>query len=143
MQEGGKEDDVTAPTDVTLSSGRKVQEWLDRNSDEILFTPATGSISPASCIILSSGDDDDDDDDDDGMQATVDFADIIQDHTEAILNQQSFDATLEEASVLYVCNEVCRILNLSKDEVYTSSFGLIQHSLRWTAISVNDRLSSL
>ena len=55
----------------------------------------------------------------DDIQATVDVIDIIQDRTEALLHQQSFDATLKEACVLYVCNEVCHILNLSKDEVYT------------------------
>ena len=41
---------------------------------------------------------------------TEDFVDRIHDRIEALLNQQSFDATLEEACVLYVCNEVCRIL---------------------------------
>ena len=96
---------------------------------------------------MSSDDDGDDDDNamytvhsmsSDDMHATVDFVDIIQDRTEALLNQQSFDTTLKEACVLYVCNEVCHILNLSKDEVYTPSSNIIQHLLRWTTISVND-----
>ena len=71
-------------------------------------------IINCSCIIFSSDDDGDDDDDamqmvhsmsNDDMHATVDFVDIIQDRTEALLNQQSFDTTLKEACVLYVCNE--------------------------------------
>ena len=36
-----------------------------------------------------------------------------------------------------MCDEVCRILNISKDEVYTPSSGLIQHMLRWAVMSVN------
>ena len=79
----------------------------------------------------------------DDMHATVDFVDRIQDHTEALLNQQSFNTTLKEACVLHVSNEVCHILNLSKDEVYSPSSNLIQHLSRWTAISVNAKLSSL
>ena len=70
----------------------------------------------------------------DDMEATVNGIDRIQDRTEALLNQQSFDASSDEACVRYVCDEVCRILNLSKDEVYPPSSGLIQHLLRWVVI---------
>ena len=66
----------------------------------------------------------------DDMVATVNGIDVIQNRTEALLNQQSFDAAPDAACVRYVCDEVCRILNLSKDEVYTPSSGLIQHMLQ-------------
>ena len=150
QEDNGKEDD-----EASSSSVSKVQSWLDMNSDEILFTSAASSISPASCIILSDDDDDCDDDDDDNamqkahsnssddMEATVNGIDIIQDRTEALFNQQSFDAESDAACVRYVCDEVCGILNLSKDEVYTPSFGLIQHLMRWVVISMNDRWRSL
>ena len=68
--------------------------------------------------------------------------DRIQDRTEAIFNQ-SFDAAVDAACVLYMFNEVCRILNLSTDEVYTPSSGLIQHLLCRTVISLNDRWTTL
>ena len=67
----------------------------------------------------------------------------IQDLKEAMLNQQSFNPALDVACVRYVCDEVYRILNLSKDEVYTPSSGLIQHLLRWTVMSLTDRCATL
>ena len=59
QEDNGKEDDVTIPTDVAMSCINKVQAWLESNSDEIIFTSAASTISPASCIILSEDDDDD------------------------------------------------------------------------------------
>ena len=40
-------------------------------------------------------------------------------------------------------SEVCPVLNLSIYEVCTPSSGLIQHLLRWTVISLNDRCTKL
>ena len=75
---------------------------------------AASSISPASCIIKPEDDDDNamqkaDSNSSDDMEATVNGIDRIQDRTEALFNQQSFDAALDAACVRYVCDEVCRI----------------------------------
>ena len=68
--------------------------------------------------------------------------DRIQDRTEAVFNHKSFDAALDVASVRYMYDEVCRILNLSTDGVYIPSSGVIQHLLHWTVISLNDRCTT-
>ena len=39
--------------EATSSNIEKVQQWLDSNSDDIIFTPAAPSCSPASTVIVS------------------------------------------------------------------------------------------
>ena len=116
-----QKDDVTVPTDEAISSSiNKVQAWLDSTSDEIIFMTAASCISPASCIILLDDDDDDDNamqkadtviltdsNSSDDLEATVGGIDKIQDRTEAICNQHTFDAALDVACVHYVCDEMC------------------------------------
>ena len=92
------------------------------------------SCSPASTIILSDNDMQNAangptvivTDSDSNMQDTVLAIDKIQDRTKAVTNQQAFDAETDVACVRHVCTEVSRILNLSEDEYYSPSNGLIQ-----------------
>ena len=63
----------------------------------------------------------------------------IWNRTEAMLNQQTFDAALDVACVQYVCDETFRILDLSEDEYCMPSSGIIQHILRWVVMSLTDR----
>ena len=55
-----------------------------------------------------------------------------------MLNQQTFDVAVDEACVRYTCAEVVRILNLSDDEYYVPSSGLVNHVLRWVVIAFHE-----
>ena len=65
--------------------------------------------------------------------------DKILNRAEAMLNQHTFDAALAGACVRYACDDVVRILDLSEDEYYMPSSGLIQHILHWDVMSLTDR----
>ena len=41
----------------------------------------------------------------------------------------------------YACNEVVRILDLSEDEYYVPSSGLIMHIIRWAVIALEERFA--
>ena len=69
--------------------------------------------------------------------------DIILNRTEAMLNQQTFEAAIDVACVLCVCDEVHRILNVSEDEYYITSSGLIHHILRRAVMSLTDKCGKL
>ena len=73
----------------------------------------------------------------------MEFQLLAENRTEAMLNQQTFEAALDVACVRYVCDEVCCILNLSEDEYYTPSSGLIQRIMHWADISLTDRCGTL
>ena len=77
------------------------------------------------------------------MKATVSGIDRIWNSTEAMLNQQTFDAAIVVVCVRYVCDKVCRILNLSENEYYMPSSGLIHHILRWAVMSLTNRCGKL
>ena len=74
------------------------------------------------------------------MQVTVNNIGIIWNRMEAMMNQQTVDAAVDAACVRYACDEVVRILNLSENEYYVPSSGLILHILRWLVIALEGRL---
>ena len=59
------------------------------------------------------------------------------------MNQNTFDAAVDAACFRYTCNEVVRILDLSEDEYYVPSSGLIMHILRWVVIALEERLGKM
>ena len=77
------------------------------------------------------------------MEVMVSNVDRIWNPTEAMFNQQTFDATVDAASVRYTCDEVVRILDLSEDEYYVPCAGLIHHLLRWVVIALTERFGKL
>ena len=60
-----------------------------------------------------------------------------------MINQNTFDAVVDAACVRYACNEVVRILDLSEDEYYVPSSGLIMHILRWVVIALEERFGKM
>ena len=50
---------------------------------------------------------------------------------------------VDAACVRYVCNEVVRIFDLSEDEYYVPSSGLITHILRWAVIALEERFAKM
>ena len=77
------------------------------------------------------------------MQVTVTNIDRIWNRAEAMMNQNTFDAAVDAACVRYACNEVVRILDLSEDEYYVPSSGLITHILRWVVIALEERFGKM
>ena len=69
--------------------------------------------------------------------------DRIWNRAEAMMNQNTFDAAVDTACVRYACNEVVRILDLSEDEYYVPSSGLIMHILRWVVIALEERFGKM
>ena len=69
--------------------------------------------------------------------------DRIWNRAEAMMNQNTFDAAVDAAFVRYACNEVVRILDLSEDEYYVPSSGLIKHILRWIVIALEERFGKM
>ena len=59
------------------------------------------------------------------------------------MNQKTVYAAVDAACVRYACDEVVCILNMSKDEYYVPSSGLILHILRWLVISLEERLGKM
>ena len=55
------------------------------------------------------------------MQVTVNNIDRIWNRPEAMLNQHTFDATVDAACVRYACDEVVRLSDFSEDEYYVPS----------------------
>ena len=85
--------------EATSSNIEQVQQWLDSNSDDIIFTPAAPSYSPvstvivsdhaiqnASAVILLTVTSSSRRSRSDNMEATVSGIDIIKSRTEAMLN---------------------------------------------------------
>ena len=77
------------------------------------------------------------------MQVTVMNIDRIWNRAEAMMNQRTFDAAVDAVCVRYACNEVVRILDLSEDEYYVPSSGLIMHILRWVVIALEERFGKM
>ena len=93
-------------------STEKVQQWLDACEDEILLTSSASSCSTAPRLLLSDNEDDDavqnaatviiissSSSSSDDMEVMVVNIDRIWNHTEAMLNQNTFDAALDAACV--------------------------------------------
>ena len=140
---------------------KKVQEWLDAYEDRNLL-PSSPSITSSTeptlfiadehtavsndaAIVISSsssrsssnsGNKHD-------MQVTVTNIGIIWNRAEAMMNQNTFDAAVDAACVRYACNEVVRILDLSEDEYYVPSSGLIMHILHWVVIALEERFGKM
>ena len=93
-------------------------------------------ISSSNCSSSNNGNDND-------MQVTVMNIDRIWNRAEAMMNQNTFNAAVDAACVRYACNEVVRILDLSEDEYYVPSSGLIMHILRWIIIAVEERVGKM
>ena len=144
------------PADET-SMNKKVQQWLDayEHRNMLPSSPAiTSSTEPTlfmtdeqsnhSAIVIStsnsssSGSNNGHDHD---MQVTVTNIDRIWNRAEAMMNQNTFETAVDAACVRYVCNEVVRILDLSEDEYYVPSSGLITHILRWIVIALEERFA--
>ena len=69
--------------------------------------------------------------------------DIIWNRAEAMMNQNTYDAAVDAACVRYACNEVVPILDLSEDEYYVPSSGLIMHVLRRVVIALEERFGKM
>ena len=150
---------------------KKVQDWLDEYEDRNLL-PSSQSITSSTeptlfiadeqsndtAIIVSSGSNCSDTPIDinssssssdmqvtvmNDMQVTVTNIDRIWNRAEAMMNQNTFEAAVDAACVRYVCNEVVRILDLSEDEYYVPSSGLITHVLRWAVIALEERFAKM
>ena len=77
------------------------------------------------------------------LQSEVTNIDRIWNRAEAMINQNTFDAAVDAACVRYACNEVVRILDLSEDEYYVPSSGLIMHILRCVVIELEERFGKM
>ena len=77
------------------------------------------------------------------LQSEVTNIDRIWNRAEAMMNQNTFDAAVDAACVRYACNEVVRILDLSEDEYYVPSSGLIMHILRCVVIYLEERFGKM
>ena len=140
---------------------KKVQEWLDAYEDRNLLPSSpsiTSSTEPtlfiadehtavsndaAIVISSSSSSSSSNSGNDHDMQVTVMNIDRIWNRAEAMMNQNTFDAAVDAACVRYACNEVVRILDLSEDEYYVPSSGLIMHILRWVVIALEERFGKM
>ena len=135
---------------------KKVQDWLDAYERRNLL-PSSPSITSSTQPTLFIADEQNNDtaivinssssssgsnnDNDHDMQATVTIIDRIWNRAEAMMNQNTFDAAVDAACIRYACNEVVRILDLSEDEYYVPSSGLIKHIIRWVVISLEERFA--
>ena len=152
---------------------KKVQEWLDAYEDRNLLPSSpsiTSSTEPTlfiadehtavsndAAIVISSSSSNDaaivisssssssssNSGNDHDMQVTVTNIDRIWNRAEAMMNQNTFDAAVDAACVRYACNEVVRILDLSEDEYYVPSSGLIMHILRWVVVALEERFGKM
>ena len=145
---------------------KKVQEWLDayeernllpsspsitssteptlfiadeQSSDAAIVVSSSSSNDAAIVISSSSCSSSSNNGSDNDMQVTVTNIDRIWNRAEAMMNQNTFDAAVDAACVRYACNEVVRILDLSEDEYYVPSSGLIMHILHWVVIALEER----
>ena len=135
-----------------------VQEWLDTYEDRTLLPSSpsiTSSTEPTLFIadehtvvsndaanVMSSSSSSNSGNDYD-MQVTVMNIDRIWNRAEAMMNQNTFDVAVDAACVRYACNEVVRILDLSEDDYYVPSSGLIMHILRWVVIASEERFGKM
>ena len=135
---------------------KKVQEWLDAyehcnllpsspsitsSTEPTLFIADEQSNDTAIVISSSSSSSGSNNGNDHDMQVTVTNIDRIWNRAEAMMNQNTFEAAVDAACIRYACNEVVRILDLSEDEYYVPSSGLIMHILRWAAIALEERFA--
>ena len=135
----------------------KVQECLDAYEDRTLLpsSPSTTSstaptlfiadehtaVSNDAANVISSSSSNSGNDHD--MQVTVMNIDRIWNRAEAMMNQNTFDAAVDAACVRYSCNEVVRVLDISEDEYYVPSSGLIMHILRCVVIALEERFGKM
>ena len=158
-------DIIIADEQTMCDSIEKVQEWLGtldtyEQDIKILFrsTPSSCSTSSPSslipsdneregtknaAIVISSSSSSSSSRSSADMQATMQGIDRIYNRTEAMLNQQAFDAAFDAGCVHYLRDEVVRILNLSDDEYYMPSSGLLLHILRWAVYAGEERCGKL
>ena len=151
---------------------KKVQEWLDAYEDRnllpsspsitssteptlfiadeqsndaaIVISSSSSSSNDAAMVISSSSSSSSSNNGNDhDMQVTVMNIDRIWNRAEAMMNQNTFDAAVDAACVRYACTEVVRILDLSEDEYYVPSSGLIMHILRWVVIALEERFGKM
>ena len=59
------------------------------------------------------------------------------------MNQNTFDAAVDAGCVRYASNEVVRIFDISEDEYYVPSSGLIMHILLWVVIALEERFGKM
>ena len=114
------------------------------NDAAIVISSSSSSSNDAAIVISSSSSSSSSNSGNDhDMQVTVTNIDRIWNGAEAMMNQNTFDAAVDAACVRYVCNEVVRILDLSEDEYYVPSSGLIMHILRWVVIALEERFGKM
>ena len=144
------------------ASVEKVQEWLDTYENVISISSsstastlplwsyvegndgyhiaAADSFSAAAAPVITIYSNSSSSDD---IQTTVRKIDTIWNRTDAMLNQQTFDVAVDEACLRYTSAEVVRILDLSDDEYYVPSSGLVNHILRWVFIAFTERFGKM
>ena len=133
---------ITSSTEPTLFI---TDEHTAVSNDAAIVISSSCSSNDAAIVISSSSSSSSSSNsgNDHDMPATVTNIDRIWNRAEAMMNQNSFDAAVDAACVRYACNEVVRILDLSEDEYYEPSSGLIMHILRWVAIALEERFGKI
>ena len=134
---------VTSSTEPTLFIAD--EHTAVSNDAAIVISSSSSSSSNDAAIVISSSSSNSSSNsgNDHDMQVTVMNIDRIWNRAEAMMNQNTFDAAVDAACVRYACNEVVRILDLSEDEYYVPSFGLIMHILRWVVIALEERFGKM
>ena len=112
---------------------------ITSSTEPTLFIADEQSNDTAIVINSSSSSSGSNNGNDHDMQVTVTNIDRIWNRAEAMMNQNTFEAAVDAACIRYACNEVVRILDLSQDEYYVPSSGLIMHILRWAVIALEER----
>ena len=133
---------ITSSTEPTLFIAD--EHTAVSNDAAIVISSSSSSSNDAAIVISSSSSSSSSNSGNDhDIQITVTNIDRIWNRAEAMMNQNTFDAAVDAACVRYACNEVVRILDLSEDEYYVPSSGLIMHILRWVVIALEDRFGKM
>ena len=130
---------ITSSTEPTLFIA---DEHTAVSNDAAIVISSSSSSNDAAIVISSSSSSSSSSNsgNDHDMQVTVMNIDRIWNRAEAMMNKNTFEAAVDAASVRYTCNEVVLILDISEDEYYVPSSGLIMHVLRWVVIALEERL---
>ena len=139
------EDRNLLPSSPSITSSTEPTLFIaDEQSNDAAIVVSSGSSSnDAAMVISSSSSNSSNNGNDHDMQVTVMNIDRIWNRAEDMMNQNTFDAAVDAACVRYACNEVVRILDISEDEYYVPSSGLIMHVLRWIVIALEERFGKM
>ena len=138
------EDRNLLPSSPSITSSTETTLFIaDEQRNDAAIVVSSSSSNDAANVISSSSSSSSNSGNDHDMQVTVTNIDRIWNRAEAMMNQNTFDAAVDAACVRYACNEVVRILDLSEDEYYVPSSGLIMHILRWVVIALEERYGKM